>query len=61
MFFEWCDTCPKEAKKSNFQLPEDSDSYELFIVSGVLKITHGEIILRMGRKMVVLSLGYLNS
>ena len=43
--------CPKETNRSNFHVVEDSNGYEFYIVGRVLKITHGEILLKMGRSM----------
>ena len=60
MFFRWCGICPKETKRSTLHASEDSDSYEFFVLGGVLKITHGEIVPRMGRSMVILPLDCLN-
>ena len=52
--------CPKKTKRSNFHKSEDSDSYEFFILGGVLKTIRDETIMRMGRSMMILPLGCLN-
>ena len=48
--------CSRKTKRFNFQPPEDFDSYKFFVLGGVLKITHGETVLRMERNMVILYL-----
>ena len=52
--------CPKKTKRSDFYASEDSDSYEFFVLGGILETTRGEIVLRMGRSMLILPLDYLN-
>ena len=52
--------CPKEIKRSNFHALEDSDNYEFFVLSGVLKTTCGETVLRMEKCMVILILSCFN-
>lgn len=47
-------------KESNFHALEAFDGYEFYIIGGILKITHDETALRIGRNMVILAFGCLN-
>ena len=52
--------CTKETKESNIRVPKDSDGYEFYIASEILETRYDEIVMGMGRSIMILPLNCLN-